>query len=136
MSSITDDRFLWSRVFLAVLSVGFVVVTALFVLIDMLAFEPEDHVPTPLIATPGVIALVGVVLVGFGGQAAKIAALLYGLAVSGGVVVVFLRRPGVWGGDPLVAVLLVAAAVVGIAAMVVALREVPRAPEASGTAVY
>jgi hypothetical protein len=135
VSSVTDDRFLWSRVFLAVLSVGFVVATARLVLIDMLAFEPEDHLPTAVIATPAVIALVGIVLVGLGGQAARIAAALYGLAVSGGVAVMLLRHPGVWGSDPLVAVLLGGAAVVGMAAMVVAVRDVPRGQQASGTAV-
>jgi peptidoglycan/LPS O-acetylase OafA/YrhL len=136
VSSVTDDRFLWSRVSLAVLSVGFVVVTARLVLIDMLAFEPEDHLPTAVIATPAVIALVGIALAGFGGQPARIAAVLYGLVVSGGVAVTFLRHPGMSGSSPLVGVLLMVAGVAGIAAMVVALQEAPRAPEASGTAAH
>lgn len=126
MSSVTDDRFLWPRVFLAVLSVGFVVVTAYLVFLDLPALDPEEHLPTMLIATPAAISVVGLGLAALGGQASRIVAALYGLVVSGGVAILLWRNPWVWRSAPLMAVLLVGAAAFGLAAMVIAARTAPR----------
>lgn len=122
MSSVTDDRFLWSRAFLGLLSVGFLAVAALLTLADMAALDPEDHLPWVQIAVPAmaVMASVGVLLAGLGGRAAWILSAVYGLIVSGAVVVLLARHPETWQSSPLLAALMSAAAMVGAAAVIVA----------------
>jgi len=131
MSSVTDDRFVWSRAFLGVLSVGFLVVAAFFVLIDMAAIDPEDHLPRVVIAAPAVLAAAGILLAGLGGRVAWIVSAVYGLMVSGAVVVLLARHPGSWQSYPLLAALLTAAAMVGAAAVIVAFRQRPGSREPS-----
>ena len=122
MSSVTDDRFLWSRVLLGVLSVGSVVVSVLLVTIDLVMIERGFRIPAGVSATPAVMAVVGIVLAGVGGPASRIAAGLYGLVAGAGAAIVAVLHPGL-AGRPLVAAVLLGVTAIGSAAIIVAFRE-------------
>lgn len=124
MSSVTDDRFLWSRVLLGVLSVGSVMASVLpFVTIDLVMIERGFRIPAAVSATPAVMAVVGIVLAGVGGPASRITAGLYGLVAGAGAAIAAALHPGRLAGRPLVAAALLGVTAIGSAAMIVALRE-------------
>jgi|CXWJ01.1.fsa_nt_gi hypothetical protein len=87
MSSVSDDRYLWSRVLLAALSVVFLGVAGLLAL-GSPGIDPEDRSPTTLIAVLAVLALAGMTLAAFGGPAARIACGGYGLLVTAGALLI------------------------------------------------
>ncbi|PKQ22553.1 MAG: hypothetical protein CVT65_12725 [Actinobacteria bacterium HGW-Actinobacteria-5] len=122
MSSVTDDRFLWSRVLLGVASVGSVVVSVLLFTIDLVMIEQGFRIPAVVSTTPAVMAVAGIVLAGVGGPASRIATGLYGFVAGAGAAIVAALRPDL-AGRPLVAAALLGATAIGSAAIIVALRE-------------
>lgn len=97
MGSVTGDRYLWSRVLLALMSLGFAVVAGIALLGSMMAMGPEGEVPQEGILVPAAVALVGIVLAGFGGLPARIALGVVGLlTVVGGSLFLVQRPPQDW----------------------------------------
>jgi hypothetical protein len=84
---VTDDRYLWPRTTLALMSVGFALVAGVAIFGSMMAIDPEDKLPRAFILVPGAMALVGITLAAFGGLLSRIASGVFGLLI---VVVGFL----------------------------------------------
>lgn len=128
MPTVTDDRYLWPRVLLAVLSVGFLVVAADIVLSGLFA-DPSVRPSIAVLALVGLAALGGLVLATLGGVVAWAASGLYGVLVAGGVIVVLCRHADVWLSEPLIGAILLAAVGVGVTGVVIALRTAPAGRE-------
>lgn len=93
MTSITDDRYLWSRVLLTLLASGLLVLGGLELVAYLAGLDPEDKPSRWWIYGPGAAAVVGLVAAVFGGRFARLAAGVYGLAAIVGGVWLMVDRP-------------------------------------------
>lgn len=88
-----DDRYVWSRVVLGVMSLGFALVAGVAVLGSMVAMDPEDEIPQEWILVPAAAAFVGIALAALGGLLARIASGFFGLLTVVGGSWFLLQRP-------------------------------------------
>ena len=136
MESVTDDRYLWSRVLLGLMALGFALLAGLGLLGSMMAMGPENEIPREWILAPALVALIGMVLAGLGGLPAGIASGVLGLVtLAGGSMFLAQRPPQDWlqsRFDVGLAAMLGAAIALGLAAVIVAIR-VSMQPRLGGT---
>lgn len=74
-----EGRYVWSRVVLGLMSVGFALVAGVAFLGSMMAMGPEDEVPQVWILVPAAAALLGIVLAALGGLLARFTSGSFGL---------------------------------------------------------
>lgn len=123
----SDDDFVWSRLFLAVMAVGFLAVAGFSLLASSFALDPEDEVPPLAILAPAGIAACALGLAALGGRVARtVSAVLGAFVVVASTWILAGAEASEWFSGRLAIALfagLVGLAAVGLAAVVVAVHD-------------